>query len=40
MCPVKLVNYVNFLSLWERIEVRAFTLSLSQRERELGRCYG
>jgi hypothetical protein len=35
MCPVELVNYVDFLSLWERIEVRALTLALSQREREL-----
>jgi hypothetical protein len=24
-----------FLALWERIEVRALTLALSQREREL-----
>jgi hypothetical protein len=41
MCPVKFVKYVTglypsyFLSLWERIEVRALTLALSQREREL-----
>jgi hypothetical protein len=40
MRPVYFVNcvaglYLSFLSLWERIEVRALTLALSQREREL-----
>jgi hypothetical protein len=40
MCPVKFVNHVTgsipsyFLSLWERIEVRALTLALP-KEREL-----
>jgi hypothetical protein len=32
MLPVYIFS---FLSLWERIEVRALTLALSQREREL-----